>query len=101
MKTTLIALTMLAISSTAQSSELCMGINALAESAMKSRQAGVSAAKMMSIEYHESIRDIAHLMIEGAYKMPRYRTDDSQQRAITEFANVWFILCLNTMDEED
>lgn len=94
MKTTILALTMLAATSTAHASELCTNISLLAESTMSARQAGVSAANLMNADYHEMIKPVVHEMVQDAYKTPRYHTEGNQQRAITEFANEWFILCL-------
>ena len=47
----------------------------------------------------EAIRPFTILMVEEAYVSPRYHTHENQQRAVQDFGNDNFKLCMDMMKE--
>lgn len=77
----------------AASMSMCVAIEELAENVMSARQAGVPASKI--VELAEGI-PVAEEMVRDSYREPRYSTPSVRNEAIREFANYWFMSCLNS-----
>ncbi|MFX5003469.1 hypothetical protein ABTC25_09335 [Acinetobacter baumannii] len=75
----------------------CRDVNKLAENVMLFRQEGVSVVRQMEmIECIKPSRDFKRLMemmVEEAYKEPKFGSEEYKAEAITEFANNWYIQC--------
>jgi len=79
-----------------QADEACEGLSYLAEVVMTQRQANRDVSELYSIAKAEpDISEIAIALIIDAYDSPLYSTESNKQRAIREFKNDIFILCLN------
>jgi hypothetical protein len=75
--------------------EHCEVIADLAEGLMGARQAGASLSAVMSIAAAEpQVRELVEAMILDAWSEPRWRTDESQSRAVADFRDRMHLLCL-------
>ena len=72
-------------------------MNQLAENVMFLRQKGVSVVRQMEIiESTKPSRDFKRfmeMMVEEAYKEPKFGSEEYKAEAMTEFANDWYIQC--------
>lgn len=102
MRKLLLAAFLLAISFTTQSAtdgsgKYCKNLYQLAENIMSFRQDGVSVVKQMElIESTKPSKDFKGLMemiVEEAYKKPKFSSEEYKTEAITEFANDIYIQC--------
>ena len=82
--------------------EFCKPIHGLAETIMERRQEGVSMVKMLEIANPSdggSIKELSISLVEEAYSSPRYHTPENQQRAVQDFGNEKFKMCMDFMKE--
>ena len=96
---TLLLTTALRASTTAVAEEKqasCEDIAAVAESIMKSRQAGVPATKMIELTKDTPLFKTLTVM---AYERPRYNTDEVQQRIIRDFTDDIYLECLTARED--
>lgn len=78
--------------------DLCESIESMASSIMEARQAGVPASKLVGIINQDMSKELAELgisIVKAAYSKPHYSTESYQQRETTDFANEWYLACLN------
>jgi len=69
----------------------CEQFSELAESIMVFRQEGSSIVEAMKIAgENEGIRSI----VISAYKKNQYQTDEYRKRAITDFGNEYYLVCV-------
>jgi len=87
----------LATHSADTSDKYCRDVNQLAENVMFLRQKGVSVVRQMEIiESTKPSRDFKRfmeMMVEEAYKEPKFGSEEYKAEAMTEFANDWYIQC--------
>lgn len=76
-------------------SKYCPKIAELAKEVMVARQNGTPMREMMEIADGEPIMVS---MVTEAYGHPAYRTSAVQDRAIQEFENQWYLLCVKSYD---
>lgn len=83
---------------TAQADEpkICESYSALATAIMGARQSGTSMRKAWEIADGNKL---AEALVIGAYDLPRYQSTRYQKRAITEFANAVFSVCIKAVRE--
>ena len=83
--------------------EFCKPIHSLAETIMKQRQDGAPMVEMLEIinsSDNEATKPVVITMIEEAYDTPRYHTPENQIRAIQDFGNDTFKICMDAMKED-
>lgn len=73
---------------------VCDDVNALAESIMGSRQAGVDMAKMMAVAKESGIEKLARVLIIAAYEQPQFHGEDYRRKAVSEFKNKVYLQCI-------
>lgn len=71
---------------------ICSKVAKLAELIMTSRQIGVELDEMLSDQGKES--ELSKAMIIDAYSTPRFSSEASQKRSISEFKNEWQLKCI-------
>jgi hypothetical protein len=78
-------------------SNLCSEYSALAREIMKSRQNNVPIEKV-----YEILKDnkLSIELLKKAHKEPLWATDSNKQKAINEFSNDVFMLCLESLDKK-
>lgn len=74
-------------------SSRCKSVSGLAESVMKSRQAGISMSSLMDMASDPAIKDTVSAMIMDAYEQPRFSTDQMKQETIADFRDAWYLKC--------
>lgn len=62
---------------------------------MEVRQQDVPMAEIWAKSKDKSNYKLIQSMLIRAYEEPAYQTKQHQQRAITEFANLYFMACVN------
>ncbi len=78
----------------------CERIDAIAESVMKARQRGVPMAKMYkTVEGDDYTNKLFKLLIDEAYKVNRYGTEEYQEKAVTDFRDIYFRACLSNQND--
>lgn len=91
-----IILTVSAATVQAQTMSFCNKLYDTSEAVMDARQSGVDLRQMMqAAEGNQLHEDIVKL----AYKQPKYSTESYQQNAIKQFAEQFYLSCLEQMDE--
>lgn len=76
--------------------ETCNQWSELAETVMSSRQSGVAMSKMMGLTDGDKTFET---MIIEAYDKPRFNGDKFQQRAISDFRDEWYSICVKSIRE--
>jgi len=80
----------------ASGSQLCSKLSEMAESVAEARYNGVAMRNIidrMKVD-NESYESIIISVIDEAYSLPNYSTDEYQQRAIREFGNEVYRTCI-------
>lgn len=78
----------------------CTSVSEMAASIMKNRQNEVSMAKMMKASAGDpSVDALGAEVIKDAYSTSAFRTEENQKRAVSEFENKWFSICLKAKDK--
>ncbi|WP_217476617.1 hypothetical protein [Stutzerimonas stutzeri] len=72
----------------------CAQISEVASEIMKTRQAGVSMAKMMEVPSEGDLGDMLRGLTIAAYEKPRYSTPEMRQREIEDFQNDVYLNCI-------
>lgn len=75
--------------------EHCKSLSGLAESVMAHRQDGTSVVTLMEL----ADLPVTRLLIEEAYKKPRYSSEQYQRRAVSDFRDEYYIICLKAMEK--
>lgn len=96
MKKLIIALAVMAATTTAQAETICEAYSGLAETIMNGRQAGTSMATMITIVSDD---DYATHMVRTAYEQPRWHTGENRQRAIEEFRDAVYLECYKEVEK--
>lgn len=85
------------IASAETKDETCKAIDLFAMTVMTNRQNGVPMSSMYSvvakIEAPESVKNLMKIIIDEAYKQPRFETEEYQNKAITDFRDTMFLSC--------
>lgn len=93
----LLAMSFMTHSATDTNEDYCKNLHQLADNIMFFRQDGVSVIKQMElVESTKPTKDFKRLMemmIEKAYKEPKFGSEEYKAEAITEFANDIYIRC--------
>lgn len=93
----LLAISFTTQSATDSSEKYCKNLYQLAENIMLFRQEGVSVIKQMelieSAKPSEDFKGLMEMMVEEAYKKPKFSSEEYKTEAITEFANDIYIQC--------
>ncbi len=71
--------------------ETCAGLHKYAHAVMEGRQAGVPMPAAMSVA--DEIPLFEEIVIQ-AYKTPRWRTEERMIAASDDYANEWYLICL-------
>lgn len=81
----------------------CKDFERAAEKIMTARQDGMAMSEMMEAasEMEEAYSDIAKTMVVEAYSKPLYRTEDFKRRAISEFANDSYLVCIKELRKSE
>lgn len=77
----------------------CSHFNGLAEAIMKNRQNGISISKQIENLPNNEIKEIVISMIMSAYDSPRYHTESNQRRAVQDFVNECYMICVEALSE--
>lgn len=75
----------------------CDQIERAATGVMQARQQGTTLRDLITLigsSGNTAVDEIYRGMIIAAYKVPRYSGKDYQQRAVTEFANEFYMMCI-------
>ena len=74
----------------------CENVSGLAESVMSARQQGLSMRSVLAavVSDNEDFKAAFKDMVMQAYSSPRFISDEMQQRATTEFGNLYMRECL-------
>lgn len=76
--------------------EFCAMEAKIAESIMKSRQAGVPIGKILAVQGSDSYRNL----IIDAYELPRMSYEPNKQRMIDDFRDDHHVACLKAMSNK-
>ncbi|WP_072432769.1 hypothetical protein [Azotobacter vinelandii] len=79
-----------------ESSDRCEQIGALAEVVMENRQNGISLMNSMKAAKDDRL---AKDLIMWAYKKPGYSTDQLKKRAVVDFQNEVYMMCLESKEK--
>ena len=97
----LLAAVLLALPFTVQaedtSMQWCKPVHKLSETIMESRQKGVSMVDILEMAEtveSENLKNLAISIVEEAYDSTRYHTRENQLRAIQDFGNDMFMICM-------
>lgn len=97
----LLAAVLLALPFTVQaediSMQLCKPVHKLSETIMEGRQKGASMVVMLEMAEaveSENLKNLAISIVEEAYESNRYVTEEMQRRAIQDFGNDMFMVCM-------
>jgi hypothetical protein len=93
MKLKLLGLAFCALSAThafATDQDKCTLMGLRGEMVMDSRQSGVPLSRMLEIAGTD---DVLKLFIHEAFKVPRYHTIEMQQRAVSDYRELWERVC--------
>jgi len=74
----------------------CTTISGLANSIMDARQRNMPMSNVMKAA--GTNKEIQSMIIE-AYQKPRFGTKTYQDNAITDFANHWFLICMQEVSK--
>lgn len=91
-----IILTVSAATVQAQTMSFCNQLYDTSEAIMDARQSGVDLRQMMQAADGNQLHED---MVKLAYKQPNYSTESYQQNAIKQFAEQFYLSCLEQMDE--
>lgn len=73
----------------------CENISKISEAMMMSRQNGKSIVAMYkTAEKYPYIEQITKAIIDVAYEKPMWNTEENKAKAIVEFSNEMFMLCM-------
>lgn len=75
----------------------CEQLSSIASTIMESRQAGVKLSKIIKLADSNSL---IKEMAVSAYRKPAYNSEEYKQQEISEFANYWYIACLDANSEK-
>lgn len=95
MKKILTAIALVAFTSPALADDKCDKIDRLSEAIMQARQQGVPLRKSLSLTSGISI---AKTITLDAYKQPRWSGEEARKRAVVDFQNKWYLLCVESVD---
>lgn len=106
MKTKLIAasilLTSISVSANAEdtrsTTEFCTEMSSVAETILKKRYEGVSAASLYKVAEDNGISSLKQI-INMAFDRPNYTTSENQSREVRLFRDEIFMLCVEVVDE--
>lgn len=73
----------------------CDSLEDAARTTMEARQVGVPM-KTLWTEAAELDSELVKEMVKDAYGRPAYESAEYQQESIEEFANMWFLACLQS-----
>jgi len=97
-------LTFCGIASAETKDETCKAVDEFALSVMTNRQNGVPMSSMYSvvakIEAPEPVKNLMKIIIDEAYKLPRFETEEYQNKAITDIRNTMFLSCQQNYNPE-
>ncbi len=80
--------------------EKCVLVELNALSVMRSRQNGTPMSKLVEIssKTEKSISDISPSLVEQAYAIPQFDTDEARNKSAKEFANKAYLACVEQID---
>lgn len=100
MRLTLIVAACIAATPVFSSEALCTKKSEFAAAAMTARQAGIPLSKLLSVIGEDDMSAETEAEMKGfaveAYKENAWRTEELQERAITEFSNKVMLDCLSS-----
>jgi len=89
-----------AAANSADDIKFCTEISTLSTTIMTDRQSGKSLAEMLSLAHKpefNGMQELLMLIVQSAYKAPRFSTDKVKKETITEFANTMMLQCLTEL----
>jgi len=92
---TAIALAVSACTPALAADDLCTTASLLAERVMTERQSGARVADVMD---RGKENELYRTMVKQAFSEPLYRSVEYRQRAVSEFANGWYLDCARYME---
>lgn len=96
MKNLLLGLVLsVAAASPALAVDVCDQVDKLSGAIMEGRQAGVTLRKMITMADDVSFGKTITL---DAYKQPRWSGEKARKRAVVDFQNKWYLLCIEHAD---
>lgn len=84
-----------------ESLSYCKTLSEMAGSIMKNRQDEVPMAEMMKVIAggEPDLDELGTVIINDAYSTSALRIDDDQKRAVSEFKEKWFSLCVKVRNK--
>ena len=81
---------------TAGDAEACKMVSQIAEKIMTARQVGVPMANAMDVMIDSPgvLGNAGKVLVEMAYEVPRFQTEEFQHREVVEFGNQAYSMCL-------
>jgi hypothetical protein len=93
MKLKLLGLAFCALSAThafATDQDKCTLMGLRGEMVMDSRQSGVPLSRMLEVAGTD---EVLKVVIRNAFEVPRYHSDEMQQRAVADYRELWERVC--------
>lgn len=86
----------------ADKADECEEMDAMAESVMNARQAGVPMSKLykIGVKGNDYASNIYKMIVDGAYKETRFSSPEYQEKAVTDYRNLIFQACINQRDKK-
>ncbi|WP_375058380.1 hypothetical protein [Zobellella sp. DQSA1] len=81
--------------------DICTAVAATAEELMSAHQDGMPLSTILEVygKYDGYLKPVIDTMIEDAYSETRWRSEESQQRAIGVFRDYWHLACIKWQRE--
>jgi hypothetical protein len=79
----------------------CKTLSDMAGSIMKSRQDEMPMAEMMKVISggEPDLASLGAVIVKDAYSTSAFRTEEDRKRAVSEFKEKWFSLCVKTRNK--
>lgn len=77
-----------------ENKDFCTYIYDAANQIMSARQSGVPMPKLMQIIRKSGGQKIDEDMVTEAYEVSRFSTEEYAKRAISDFSDAWYLLCI-------
>lgn len=97
----LITLLMFAVPAIAVDMDTCKSHAELASAIMLNRQNGTPLAKMLEMNANvpdSQVQRIHYILVEMAYRQPKYQSLDYRQQTVTDFSNKILLGCMQMLD---
>jgi hypothetical protein len=99
MKKTILVITM-ALATFNVSALTCEQLDSVAGSVMEARQSGVHLSELKGKLEESGFWDQFEFMVLDAYKQTRWDSESNQKKAVSDFRNEYYILCLELKNDK-